>query len=80
MTRMVDYFQRPRMDPDRRLPRGAGVITVTWNHDERTVEFYRDRHHVAVFGLFEDGAIVTWAIFWGSKSKAGRFPRRRTQA
>jgi hypothetical protein len=46
----------------------------TWNRDERSIEYYRDRHHVAVFGLFEQGSLINWAILWNGKRHAGRFP------
>ena len=42
------------------------MISVTLR-GERTIEYYRDRHHVAVFGFFEDGALFYWAIMWGDK-------------
>lgn len=50
------------------------MIEVTWNCGERSVEYYRDRHHVAVFGLFEQGALVNWAILWGARRFSGRWP------
>lgn len=53
------------------------MIDVTWNRNERSIEYYRDRHHVAVFGLFEQGALVNWSIYWNGKSRAGRWPKRK---
>ncbi len=54
------------------------MIDITWNRvDGRTVEFYRDRRHVIVLGLFEQGALFNWAILWNGRSAAGRWPRRR---
>jgi hypothetical protein len=41
------------------------------------LEYYRDRNHVIVIGLFEDGALINWAIQWGGKSRSGRWPKRR---
>lgn len=55
------------------------MIEFTWNPvDGRTIEYYRDKAHVIVIGLFEQGALFNWAILWGPKSMAGRFPKRRT--
>jgi hypothetical protein len=53
------------------------TLTVRWNSEERTVEYYRDRHHVAVFGFFEDGGIINWSILWESKPTSGRLPHKR---
>jgi hypothetical protein len=41
------------------------------------LEWYRDKHHVIVIGLFEDGSLINWAYLWGEKSGAGRWPRKR---
>lgn len=52
------------------------MIEVTWNPvDGRTIEYYRDKSHVIVIGLFEQGALFNWAILWNGKSRSGRWPR-----
>lgn len=51
------------------------MIEVTCNREERTLEYYRDRRHVAVFGFFEQGALINWAILWGDKRYSGRWPQ-----
>jgi len=53
------------------------IFDIRYSKEERSIEYYRDRHHVAVFGFFEDGALINWAILWGTKSFSGRFPRKR---
>jgi hypothetical protein len=42
------------------------------------LEYYRDKNHVIVIGLLEDGALINWAIFWNGKARSGRWPKRRT--
>lgn len=52
------------------------MIDFQWNKDERSIEYYRDKNHVIVIGLFEQGALFNWAILWNGKSYSGRFPRK----
>jgi len=42
------------------------------------LEYYRDKNHVIVIGLFEQWALFNWAIIWNGKTYSGRWPKRRT--